>query len=269
MAYLRILALGCALIALAAPSFAIIPLPSSKISDDEAVQLLSDAYRERVTLTGVWKATPRKYATEYVRREICADSGEDNFSPRQIAVCTSEGFRGAGSIDLWMLLDARKPGEHAKVGAVRKGITHRNEVALGKRVELMEIGSSRTAFVVISSSFKRGWQATSVQWFHAEHNQFEEVIQVITSLRNMRKCEPGDGEACVKASAALECKLRVDRSGYEQGFYALALDVSGTRAGRAVNLTLPIPRTNGAYVLPSAGVLQRDGCNFDPFYWQR
>lgn len=252
-----------------APTAPITPLASTQVSDADVVQLLKGAYREPVSFTGEWRSTyfskgrtPDRDVTRAITRKVCADGGRDKHGPRQVAVCSSlhdAGHVESGLVDLWLILDARKPGERARIGTRLRDIQTGSHGSPGD-VRLMDIGPSRTAFVLSSGYANMGWLKVSQEIFHAEAFKYERLLTVDTTISNGGVCDPKESAKCRQEHISLECKLRTDTSRVEGGFYALALDVSGERAGKPVKRTIAIPRATGAYAVPDEKTLARDAC---------
>jgi hypothetical protein len=257
----------CGLLAVSLPTFALTPLAPGRVSDEDAVRVLKSAYRnEAVGFAGEWSARQTVPGDEDgtlvdVSRTICADSGRDAYGPRMIAVCTAYSEAGhvtPGSVDLWLLLDAR--GKHdARIGASKRDIATGSFGTPGD-VGVFDVGPARTAFALDSGYANMGWGSSVRSLYFAESDRFEHLLTVGTSLDNSGACDPAEDKICAKNALSLECALRADTASVAQGFYALFVDVSGERGGKSAKGSIPIPYQNDAYVPPTRR-LAEEGCD--------
>lgn len=265
MISMRICLLTCTLAAFTLPAMALTPAAKGRVANEDASRLLKSAYGEDVTLGSAWpvsKAYAETAAMQGGMREICADSGADGYGPRRIAVCTSfqdAGHADGGMVDLWLLLDPRAPDRQARIGASKRDIATGSWGSPGT-VRFMEIGSGRIAFAIDDGFAQMGWSTSRVSLYHAESDRFEKVLNLATHLSNGGVCDPKETRDCRAKSISLDCTLRADKSRYANGYYALALDISGQRGGRKIKRTIAIPFNNGVYKVQEA-VLKRDGCD--------
>ncbi len=259
--------LASALFAMTLPAAALTPLPASQISDADVVRLLKDAYRaETIKIGGEWSARiplPGDEGGEAVgaSRTICADSGPESYALRMVAVCTSYSEAGhvtPGTVDLWMLLDARGD-RAARVGASMRDIDSGSFGTPGE-VGFFAIGPARTAFAVDTGYTNMGWSSGSRTLYFAESDQFVKMLTFGTHLDNSGACDPSEDTSCAKKTISLECTLQAVTAKVERGFYALRIDVKGERSGKSVKRRIPIPFANGAYAPPQQR-LTREGCN--------
>ena len=250
---------------LLAPAFALTPQAPGKVTDSEARRLLRETYGEPATLTGEWPAKSDARDEDGIAptsRSVCADSGAEAFGPRRIAVCTAfadAGHAQPGDVDLFLLLDPRGGQTRARIGAHERGLQSGSWGSPGE-VTLQEIGPGRVAFALASGYSNMGWSTGSVTLYHAESDRFENVLSIATDLSNGGVCDPDEDRSCRARAIDLTCALRFDRSRIEAGRYAVSIAVSGTRGGRKVARTLPVPFEAGRYRIDAA-TLQRDGCD--------
>ncbi len=256
--------------ALAAATFstaALTPLPAGQVADADAVRLLKTAYgAETVDISGEWSTRaplPGDDGGEAVgaSRTICADSGRENYGPRMVAVCTSYSEAGhvtPGSVDLWLLLDARGD-QAARIGASMRNIDSGSFGTPGE-VSFFAIGPARTAFALDSGYTNMGWSSGSRTLYFAESDRFEEMLTFGTHLDNGGACDPSEDTSCAEKTMSLECTLQAETENVERGLYALRIDVKGERSGKPVKHRIPVPFANGVYALPQQQ-LAREGCN--------
>lgn len=226
--------LACALSALPTAALALSPLPAQRIADAEAAAVLGQAYAETVRLDPAgWpgRAAPGQAP---VRRRICEDSGPERYGARSLAVCNSDG-----SADLWILQDGRGSQGRARVWASQRGLRTSGE----RPVERLRVGSGREAFLVRGSAPERNGRHNLSLWYAEYFGEFERLLAI--------------GTRAGQGAAALECRLRLDESQYERGYYGLVVEV---RDGKGAVRDLPVPYHHGRYRVPEAD-LQRYGCD--------
>lgn len=255
---------------LASNAFALTPQAPGKVTDAEAQRLLRETYGEPATLTGEWPATSGARSEDEIAptsRTVCADSGAEAFGPRRIAVCTSfadAGHAQSGEVDLFLLLDPRGGETRARIGARERGVQTGSWGSPGD-VTFQEIGPGRVAFALASGYSNMGWSTGNIVLYHAENghaesDRFERVLSIATDLSNGGACDPDEDRECRAREIDLTCALRFDRSRIDAGRYAVSIAVSGTRGGRQVARTIPVPFDAGRYRIDAA-TLQRDGCD--------
>jgi hypothetical protein len=105
-----------------------------------------------------------------------------------------------------------------------------------------------------------GWSTGNVSLYHAEHDRFERVLSIATDLSNGGVCDPDEDRGCRARAIDLTCTLRFDRSRIDAGRYAASIAVSGTRGGRKIARTIPVPFDADRYRIDDA-TLQRDACD--------
>lgn len=255
---------------LASSAFALTPQAPGKVTDAEAQRLLRETYGEASTLTGEWPATSGARSEDEIAptaRSVCADSGAEAFGPRRIAVCTSfadAGHAQSGEVDLFLLLDPRGGETRARIGARERGVQTGSWGSPGD-VTFQEIGPGRVAFALASGYSNMGWSTGNLSLYytengHAESDRFERVLSIATDLSNGGACDPDEDSGCRARAIDLTCALRFDRTRVDAGRYAVSIAVSGTRGGRKVARTIPVPFDAGRYRIDAA-TLQRDGCD--------
>ena len=252
-------------LSLLAPARALTPQAPGKVTDAEAQRLLREVYGEPATLTGEWPAKSGARGEDEIAptaRTVCADSGADTPGPRRIAVCTSfadAGHAQSGEVDLFLLLDPRGGQTRARIGARERGVQTGSWGTPGD-VTFQEIGPGRIAFALASGYSNMGWSTGHVSLYHAESDRFENVLSIATDLSNGGACDPDEDRGCRAREIDLTCTLRFDRARIDAGRYAASIAVSGTRGGRKVARTIPVPFEAGRYRI-DAKTLQRDGCD--------
>lgn len=250
---------------LAFNAFALTPQAPGKVTDAEAQRLLRETYGEPATLQGEWPAKSDARDADEIAptaRTVCADSGAETFGPRRIAVCTSfadAGHAQSGEVDLFLLLDPRGGQTRARIGAQTRGVQTGSWGSPGE-VTFREIGPGRITFALSSGYANMGWSTGNVLLYHAESDRFERVLSIATELSNGGVCDPDEDRGCRARAIDLTCTLRFDRSRIEGGRYAVSIAVSGTRGGRKIARTIPVPFDAGRYRIDDA-TLQRDGCD--------
>lgn len=255
---------------LASHAFALTPQAPGRVTDAEAQRLLRETYGEPATLQGEWPATSGARSEDEIAptaRTVCADSGAGTLGPRRIAVCTSfadAGHAQSGEVDLFLLLDPRGGETRARIGARERGVQTGGWGSPGE-VTFQEIGPGRIAFALSSGYSNMGWSTGHVSLYdtengHAESDKFENVLSIATELSNGGACDPDEDRGCRAREIDLTCALRFDRNRIDAGRYAVSIAVSGTRGGRKVARTIPVPFDAGRYRIDAA-TLQRDGCD--------
>jgi hypothetical protein len=250
---------------LAFNAFALTPPAPGQVTDAEAQRLLRETYGEPATLQGEWPAKSGARSEDEIAptaRSVCADSGADTFGPRRIAVCTAfadAGHAQSGEVDLFLLLDPRGGQTRARIGAQERGVQTGGWGSPGE-VTFQEIGPGRIAFALSSGYANMGWSTGNVSLYHAENDRFERVLSIATELSNGGVCDPDEDRECRVRAIDLTCTLRFDRSRIDAGHYAASIAVSGTRGGRKIARTIPVPFDAGRYRIDDA-TLQRDGCD--------
>lgn len=250
---------------LASNAHALTPQAPGRVTDAEAQRLLRETYGEPATLQGEWTATPGARSEDEIAptaRTVCADSGAEAFGPRRIAVCTSfadAGHAQSGEVDLFLLLDPRGGETRARIGAQERGVQTGGWGSPGE-VTFQEIGPGRIAFALASGYSNMGWSTGNVSLYHAESDKFDNVLSIATELSNGGACDPDEDRGCRAGEIDLTCALRFDRNRIDAGRYAVSIAVSGTRGGRKIARTIPVPFDAGRYRIDAA-TLQRDGCD--------
>ena len=249
---------------LSSSALALTPPAPGRVTDADAQRLLRETYGEPVTLQGEWPAKSDARDADGMAsasRSICADSGAEGFGPRRIAVCTAfadAGHAQSGEVDLFLLLDPRSGQTRARIGAQERGVQTGSWGSPGE-VTFQDIGPGRIAFALSSGYANMGWSTGNVVLYHAENDRFERVLSIATELSNGGVCDPDEDHGCRSRAIDLTCALRFDRSRIEGGRYAVSIAVSGTRGGRKVARTIPVPFDAGRYRIDDA-TLQRDAC---------
>ncbi|MGO1070137.1 hypothetical protein [Lysobacter sp. CA199] len=224
-------------------AFALQPLPSQQIPDADAARVLSKAYGEHVRLGGrTWRGVESAGDQRTsVRRKVCADSGPEQRGPRDIAVCSTGG---GGSVDVWILSDARTEQQQVRVWSSKRGIATPLAGRAGT-VELHQWGPGRTAFLIHGAAPQRNPHSNLAAWM-SEHQQFEPVLSIGTRVDS--------------ADTMLRCVLRLDHSQYDYARYGQILDVVGREGAHPVGRNIKIPHRDGRYAI-SEQVLQQQGCD--------
>ncbi len=253
------------------PSLALTTLAPGTVSNKEVTRLLKERYGGRLDFGNSWsdqRTLPGDDSDDSVpvavTRRICADSGADKPGPRSIAICTSfeeAGHVTPGIVDLWLLLDARKSSERARVGASERDIESGGSGIPGD-VGFIDVGPGRKAFAVFSGYTNMGWTTERQTLYLAENDHFEQLFYISTVRDNGGACDAKEDRQCMKRSVSLECTLRVDTKQYDLGFYGLIVDVKGKRSGKSIKRSISIPHVSGTYVVPKQ-TLVRDGCDED------
>ncbi|MEH6415792.1 hypothetical protein [Pseudomonas sp. CGJS7] len=240
---LRLPALAAALALCAPTALALQPLPSQKIPDTDAARVLSQAYGERVRLDGrSWRGMESAGGRNTsVRRKVCADSGPEQRGARDIAVCSTGA---GGSVDVWILSDARSEQQQVRVWSSKRGIATPLAGQAGV-VELREWGPGRAAFLIQGAAPQRNPQANLAVWM-SEYHEFEPVLSIGTRVQS--------------ADTDLRCVLRIDHSQYDYARYGQILDVIGREGAHPVGRNIKIPHKDGRFVI-SEQVLQQQGCD--------
>lgn len=239
------------------------PPTAGVVTDRDAVRVLASTYGNKARLHGAWKDKD----DPAISHEVCADAGVQP-GPRQIAVCTSTADADAatpGRVDLLVLERGATRRERAQLGAHFRGIPSGGNGTPGS-VHLVPLGPSHVAFDVGSAVTDQGWTHGSSTLFIEQDGALRPLLSLGTHVDNGGVCTPGPdaaGRRCRRRAIALTCALQVDPSEARDGWYSLALRVTGERGGDRVDRRIPIPHDGFGYVL-SERTLRTQGCDGSP-----
>ncbi|AXK72675.1 hypothetical protein DWG18_10585 [Lysobacter sp. TY2-98] len=241
------------------PAPAPMPVAEPVVTDRDAARLLSGEYpHETARIKGDWKA-----ADDAGTRRICADSGPQS-QERRIAVCTSPPTHATvePQIDLFVLRAGGTRRDPTQLRTRYRGIDARGVDARMGDVGFLALGPSDTGFVVtrhdVTSMPRR-----ATQTLYAEiGGELRDLLVVTSVVSNRGSCTPATSRHCRKRLLELECTLQADATTVDNGFYALQVQVSGTRRGDTVERSIPIPRDAYGYRV-SARELKTRGCDVD------
>ena len=231
--------------------------PPDRVRDRDVLAALAEVYGEKPRLRGAWSG-----AEPTVRREVCADSGVQR-RERRVAVCSSAaGDVSSGAVDLFVLAPDAGRGGRAGLRSRFTGIPTGNGVRPAP-VTLVDLGTDRAAFGVITRRLDRGWTFETTTLYATTDGHLRDVLSWRSAVDNLRTCTPGTdraGRRCRARRVALACTLQAGPAPADDGTYPLALRVSGERGGERVLGLLPIPHDAWGYRV-SARALQTQGCD--------
>ncbi|WP_462115835.1 hypothetical protein, partial [Lysobacter xanthus] len=178
---------------------------------------------------------------------------------RHVAVCTpAQGDVAVRAADLFVLAPPARGGDAATIRASFRGVPLGSDGEVG----IAMLGPARPAFVV------RGRQHTAalergVQSFYEEYEgRLRSVLRVATSVRTTATCGSAStplARRCRSRAIDLRCEPRMGAAPAADGYYPLAIQVTGRRGGDAVERLLWIPHDAFGYAV-SARVLGSQAC---------